>query len=607
MRTLLTISFYFSFAIAAVAQTPAFPGAEGGGMYTTGGRGGTVYYVNTLEDTSTGNSSTKEGSLRWCLNQTGVRTILFKVSGTIMLNSKLSIKNGNVTIAGQTAPGDGICLANHPVEISANNVIIRYLRIRMGDDSVISGGADALGGRFFKNVIVDHCSMSWSTDECVSFYNCNYFTLQWCLISESLRLSTHDKGPHGYGGIWGGTDASFHHNFMVHHDSRVPRFGPGANIKPHTETVDHRNNVLYNYGNIYGGEAMNINMVNNYYKPGARSSTGTARGRIMSIDKDKNTGSIRYNIWGQFYIDGNVVDDGKNEVNCNNATRDNWTYGVFNQFPSGYGTVSEAEKAGIKMSEPFVIKGLSGDNVVPTTVTTHTAEKAYEKVLEFAGASLRRDSHDLRMVEETQAGTTNFIGLSIYNGYGTNYPGMPDVNWKSTGYPKAGIIDSHRDIKPANADANWTPWPTLVQETAPTDTNRDGIPDGWLESNYPGKTATDLNEEGYTYLEVYINSLVNHITVNQNSNTSSGLKENSAEKNITMFYNRTSKEVHISANNGNTIKKVVFYDIAGRMIATKEYSKETSVVTQLPNSTNKFFFVRILLENNETITYKLFV
>lgn len=572
------------------SQTPAFPGAEGGGMYANGGRGGTVYYVNTLEDTNTGSEITKEGSLRWCIGRNGKRTILFKVSGTIMLNSTLSVKNGNVTIAGQSAPGDGICIANHPVNISADNVIIRYLRFRMGDDAVLSGGADALGGRFFKNVIIDHCSMSWSTDECVSFYNCDYFTLQWCIISESLRLSTHDKGAHGYGGIWGGTNATFHHNLLAHHDSRNPRFGPGQNIPPHVETVDHRNNVIYNHGNTYGGEGMNINVINNYYKPGPASNTGTARGRILSFDKDKNVGSIRYNVWGQLYVDGNVVNDGKNEANCIKATNDNWTYGVYNQFHSSYnGLITDADKVAMKMNYPFEIKGLYNNNVVETNITTHTAENAYQKVLDYAGASLYRDSHDERIVKECLTGTTTFKGLNPGN---------------SGKYPKAGIIDSHWDIKPKDADESWTPWPVLMQRNVPADIDIDGIPDGWLEKNFPGKKATDLNEEGYTFLEVYLNMLVKEITENQNKNAITSIELNSISK-IKLSYNRTDGEINIVSP--EQINYISLYNMSGILISNIDGNNRTDISYNTTDLSSGIYIFRIIFNDKSVISEKIMI
>lgn len=548
MKILTLVFAFFSLSILLSAQIPAFPGAEGGGMYTTGGRRGVVYFVNTLEDNNSGNTTTREGSLRWCIGQSSVRTIVFKVSGTIMLKSALKITNGNLTIAGQTAPGDGVCLGNYPVEIAASNVIVRYLRFRMGDDAVLSGGSDAFGGRFFKNVIIDHCSMSWSTDECVSFYNCDHFTLQWCLISESLRLSTHDKGAHGYGGIWGGTNTTFHHNLMAHHDSRTPRFGPGQNIAPHIETIDHRNNVNYNHGNTYGGEGMNINMVNNYFKPGPASNTGTARGRIISFDKDKNVGSIRYNVWGRLFVEGNVINDGKNDINCVRATSDNWVYGVFNQFHSSYGAVSAEDKASIKMQVPFKIYALSGSTKIESSVTTHTAEKAYEKVLNYAGASLRRDTYDARIINETRTGTTTFKGLNSAN---------------SGNYPKPGIIDSHRDIKPSNADANWTPWPILSQADFPADVNRDGIPDAWLETNYPGKFSNDLNEDGYTILEVYLNSLVGHITTDQYEGGITSLPAigKDIKSDISVFVDRNTGVLNVKSE--SLLRAVSVYDASG--------------------------------------------
>ncbi|KAA5827984.1 pectate lyase [Algibacter amylolyticus] len=443
----------------------AFPGAEGFGMHTTGGRGGKVLFVTTLEDYG-------PGSLREAINTTGARYIIFKVSGTIRLLSELKIKNGDLTIAGQTAPGDGICLRNYPVTIDADNIIIRFLRFRMGDEAKQEG--DAFGGRFHKNIIIDHCSMSWSTDETVSIYNNENTTLQWCYITESLRNSVHDKGAHGYGGIWGGKNASFHHNLLAHHDSRNPRLGESAGSSfALTDLTDVRNNVIYNWrGNsAYGGEAMNVNIVNCYYKPGPATTKKT---RIMAIDKNKNEGTDVYDIWGKFYIDGNYVEG------STQTTEDNWTYGVYNQYHGSYGTVSEEDKAAMRMAEPHNINN---------NVNTHTAEVAYNKVLAYGGASYKRDAVDLRITNEVKNTTYTFDGS----------------NGSSN-----GIIDTQADVGG---------WPELKSETAPVDTSGDGMPDAWKESK--NLKAADNNSNGhdlstgYENIEVYINSLVASITEGQ--------------------------------------------------------------------------------------------
>lgn len=448
-----------------VEDALAFPGAEGFGQNTTGGRGGKVIYVTNLEDSG-------PGSFRQAVETSGPRYILFKVSGTIELKSRLNIQNDNLTIAGQTAPGDGITIKDYPVVIDADNVIIRYLRFRMGDEA--KQQADALEARFHKNIIIDHCSMSWSTDETVTFYANENTTVQWCFITESLRNSVHEKGEHGYGGIWGGRFASFHHNLLAHHDSRNPRLGEEAGKAfALNDLVDLRNNVIYNWkGNsAYGGEAMNVNIVNCYYKPGPAT---TKSERIISIDKNKNEGTEVYDIWGKFYINGNFIEG------SSRATEDNWTYGVFNQFHHSYGTVSEEEKEEIRLEQPHDIGG---------NVTTHTAQVAYERVLDYGGASHARDAVDERIAES--------VRNTSYTSEGSN---------GSTN----GMIDTQSDVGG---------WPQLVSTEAPIDTSGDGMPDDWKEANGldPDKAEANGNDlsTAYDNVEVYINSLVESITEDQ--------------------------------------------------------------------------------------------
>jgi len=537
---------------------PAFSGAEGFGRLATGGRGGQVIYVTNLNDSGT-------GSLRAAVEANGARIVVFKVSGIIPLTKDLKITKGNITIAGQSAPGDGICLKNYSVTVDADNVIIRFMRFRMGDEALHEG--DALGGRFHNNIIIDHCSMSWSTDECVSFYNNQNSTVQWCIISESLRNSVHGKGAHGYGGIWGGKNASFHHNLLAHHDSRNARLGEAAGSNfALTDLVDIRNNVVYNWGHnsAYGGEAMNVNMINNYYKPGPATlanNGNTKVGRILSIDKNKVKGTEVYDVWGTFYIDGNVV------YGHANATYNNWTYGVYNQFHSSYtsysGTckdsngntinceytvpVSEANKIGMKLNSPLDVQ----DNV-----TTHSAIEAYNKVLAYGGASLVRDAIDMRVVTETENGTYTYTGS---NG--------------ST----LGIIDTQADVGG---------WPVYNSTNAPIDTDGDGMPDAWEDNNGLDKTNTTDGvstslDGSYTNVEVYLNGLVETIVNSQNENALS-LQDVSIESSlIKMFPIPFKNEFYIDLTKVEKVRQIYLFNLLGNQIYSINSSELTSQIIKV--------------------------
>ena len=479
-------------------KTPAFPGAEGFGRYVTGGRGGTVYHVTSLADDGS------EGTLRWAVNKSGTRTIVFDVSGTIHLTSALPISQANVTIAGQTAPGDGICVADYPFSIKTNNVIVRYLRIRLGNNNVKVDGADGwdgFGGFDQANIMIDHCSISWSIDECCSVLGNKNTTVQWCLISQSLQDAGHSKGSHGYGGNWGGSGASFHHNLMCHHESRVPRLGPRPTTQM-DERMDMRNNVFYNWGGngCYGGENMNVNIVNNYYKPGPATDTRgvNIRKRIAGIGIRTTEYVTTYpdyapalHKWGKFYVTGNVNPD------FTDVTNDNWTYGIYNQISTSDNdnTYTQVTKDTMKITSPIPF----------IATTTHSAEDAYNKVVSYAGASLKRDSHDDLMISDTKNRKATYTGTSgKFTGDSSNRP---------------GIIDSQDDNKPTDATSDWSAWPTLNSTTAPTDTDGDGMPDSWEVANgLNPNDASDGNtvgDDGYTNLENYMNSLIATITTDE--------------------------------------------------------------------------------------------
>ncbi|WP_179008999.1 pectate lyase family protein [Winogradskyella forsetii] len=394
----LIILLFFSSII--YGQHLAFPTAEGFGRYTSGGRGGFVYKVTNLNDSG-------EGSLRKGILKKGSRIIVFDISGTIELKSKLDINRGDLSILGQTAPCGGITIKGFPVTIKSDNVVLRYIRFRMGDINGIEG--DALGCRDTNNVIIDHCSISWGTDENASFYNNKNFTLQWCIISEALNKSVHEKGAHGYGGIWGGVRASFHHNLIVSNNSRNPRFsGSKTTENSENEFVDFRNNVIYNWGenSIYGGENGSYNMINNYFKSGP-ATTSSKLDRIVSPSEP----------YGKFYVDGNFV------FNHNNITLNNWN-------------------GGVQCDNPELAK-LDKSLDISNNIQTTNAEEAFTEVLKGAGVDIHRDTVDKRVISNTKKGNADYKNGIIDS--------QEDVN----GWP---IIKSKQGLKDTDNDGIPNKW-----------------------------------------------------------------------------------------------------------------------------------------------------
>lgn len=536
-------------------KTPAFPGAEGYGRYVTGGRGGKVYHVTNLNDSG-------KGSFRWACEQSGPRVIVFDVCGTIHLESQLKLKNGDVTIAGQTAPGMGICLADWDFTISAPNVIVRYMHFRCSDTS--GGEPDGLGGFDGRDVIVDHCSISWSVDECCSVYGNEHMTVQWCLIAQSLRNSTHAKSAHGYGGNWGGKGASYHHNLIAHHDSRTPRFGNRPKYVQQ-DTTDFRNNVIYNWaGNgCYGGEGMKVNIVNNYYKPGPGTdarATGSRKPlayRICGIGVATKPTDGSYHIWGKYFVDGNRNPD------YPALADNNWDMGIYQQIASDSWGYNRTTRDTMKLDTPLRF----------LQVTTHTAEKAYEKVLKYAGCCILRDDVDNLVVSDVTNRTATYTG----KGDGD----MP------------GIIDSPYDLRPEGAPDDWTPWPELKKTRSYIDSDGDGMDDNWedmhnLDPDDPDDGNT-VGSDGYTNLERYLNGLVANITADQNEG---GTTEGDVE-----YIDPYEDYVKIPVKNANLEKGTITMADDGRKKATikdgkaDSFSHNDQLVFDLYNTTEATYVI----------------
>ena len=501
---------------------PAFPGAEGHGRYVTGGRGGEVRHVTNLNDKG-------EGSLRAAVNGNNKKIVVFDISGIIALETDLVI-GANTTIEGQTAPAPGITVRYQTVRPSDNN-IIRFLRIRRGEEKDVNDGADAIWQRQKDGIVLDHCSFSWSIDEIASFYDNQHFTMQWCTLGEALANPGHSKGEHSYGGIWGGKGASFHHNFLCHMQNRVPRFcGARYNWDKYdtekyansiqAEIVDFRNCVMYNWGGgngCYGGTGGgNINIVNNYYKAGPATNNKTRVTQISVATSSNASGSDFMGYCSRYYINGNYVTAAGNK-----AENYDWQGVIYDAGTSiidgehyipdtkhMYGESIKYRKN--SKDEDCVIIKL--DNEVETgKVTTHSAQNAYQQVLAYAGASLYRDDVDARYMKEAADDTTTYTGSAEKTGDGKAIAHRP------------GIIDFVKDQGEYTLESNGRP--------DNFDTDSDGMPDAWETANGLDPQSNDaaeytLDKHGfYTNVEVYCNSLVEEIMKAENDNADSRVDE----------------------------------------------------------------------------------
>ncbi|WP_426061799.1 pectate lyase family protein [Hymenobacter sp. B1770] len=457
------------------ASIPAFPGAEGGGAYTFGGRGGKVYVVTSLADSG-------PGSLREACEQGGARTVVFNVAGIIQLKSPLIIRAPYITIAGQSAPGDGICVAGESVWINTHDVVVRYMRFRRGETNV-GRRDDAIGGNPIGNIMIDHVSASWGLDENMSMYRHMYndstgiaeqklgtvnITIQNSIFSEAL-----DTWNHAFGSTLGGENCTFMRNLWADNAGRNPSIGWNG-------VFNFVNNVMFNWvhRSTDGGDYRALyNIINNYYKPGPSTPKDSNIGhRILKPESGRS--KLKYQVYGRAYVAGNIVEGHPN------VTKDNWDGGV---------QVEELPNAGKYMADMKVNKPLP-----MAEITIIPAEKAFSYVLENAGATLpRRDAVDARVIEQVRTGKITYKeGIKL-----------PDTQFKHRRLP----VDSYKNgiiTDPVQVGG----YPTYAGKPY-ADADKDGMPDDYekkkgLDPKNPADAAQVKSKDGYTNIENYLNSLV---------------------------------------------------------------------------------------------------
>lgn len=533
------------------AQQLAFPGAEGYGRFATGGRGdgetGRVVEVTNLNDDV---DNPPAGSFRWAFKQAIDEiqhpilgtikvprpiTIVFKVGGVINLKGDLKVSRNNMTIAGQTAPGDGVCVRGGTVSLGGSkNVIVRYVRFRPGDE--LSAETSALRIENGGNFIIDHCSMSWGIEEVTHFSSSDNLTVQYCIVSESLYNSIHKKGSRGYATQWGGEYASYHHNLLAHHNSRMPRIN-GSNENDIEALVDYRNNVNYNWGNqgaFYGGEWENTNgkgfaktnVVNNYFIPGPSTGSNPKFAKPSKV-RDGRT----FDGYADWYFGGNIMKE------YPNLTNDNWL------------GVDGSEVGGIANIRSEVIAVQSDGVLEDYDNYTETAEDALNTVLEKVGATLpKRDVVDERVIAELKGEIAIVRYPYTIDGQDTPLLGL-----------SSGLIDTQQNLVPNNEPEGTTAWDVYTSSTdGYLDTDHDGIPDDWELSH--GLNPNDITDgrliagNGYNHLENYLNGV----------DVSVSTDDIQSIENFNVYPNPVKGVLYM--NSSIAITKVEVYNVVGKLL-----------------------------------------
>ncbi len=537
-------------------QILAFPTAEGFGKYATGGRGGQVVTVTSLADDGS------EGTLRWAVGQYPDEpiTIVFAVSGQITLTSQLNIKRNDWTLAGQTAPGDGIVIARNKVNMGGSeNFIVRNVRFRAGalDTNGDNLMENSVGAENCANYIFDHCAIGWSVEENMNTADSHFLTVQYSMVHEGLYDAGHSKGARGYGSQWGGSPATYHHNLLANNKSRSPRFN-GARGEDYVVFMEYINNVNYNFGSnggCYGGEntaditsynglnsAHECNFMNNYYKPGAASSAASS---VVYVNSSYARSGATSWAPAQWYVDGNVIEGNATGTSDNWSAMEAETY-TLDQIKSEERIVTET---------PYYKYSALGNigTYIPSRYMMYdfeTAEQAYNTVVEKAG-TINRDKVEQRIADEAKNGTYTYTG-SVQS--------------------LKGIIDLESD---AEGFFDYS-----TDYTVPTDTDADGMPDEWEAKYNLDPAVADqnmVNADGYTALEVYLNSLMGE---EQNTDFATGIGAISVSS-PTISYDAASSMLGVSIDAiGATIR---VYTTDGRMVLTKHITSQQTNLGNLPS------------------------